>query len=211
MSQRTGKRGPGRRPGETQTRQAILAAARGQFARHGWNGATVRAIARDAGVDPALVLHFFGSKEVLFTAATRWPFDTDAAVAQIVEGPRSELGRRMVTFFLSIWEDPDRREPLMAMLRAATTNAHAAELLRDAFMRLVLGPVGARLEMPEPELRMTLCSSQLVGLGVARYILSMEPLASLAPDRVVDVVGPTLHRYMTGELEPATARASASP
>src|SRR5215212_12090458 len=131
MPQRTGKRGPGRRPGESQTRQAILAAARTQFAAHGWDGATVRAIARDADVDPSLVLHFYGSKAVLFTAATTWPFETDAAVEQIVPGPREQLGRRMAEFFLSIWEDPSRREPIMAMLRAATTNPQAADLLGE--------------------------------------------------------------------------------
>jgi AcrR family transcriptional regulator len=81
-----GKRGPGRRPGESGTRQAILDAARAQFAAHGWDRATIRAIAREAGVDPALVLHFFGSKTFLFAAAMQWPFDTDAAVEEVLTG-----------------------------------------------------------------------------------------------------------------------------
>jgi AcrR family transcriptional regulator len=200
MPQRSGKRRPGRRPGETQTRQAILAAARARFAAAGWDGATIRAIARDADVDPSLVLHFFGSKDVLFTAATTWPFDTDAAVEQIVDGPRAEVGARMAAFFVSIWDESERREPLMAMLRAATTNEQAAVLLRDSLMRLVLRPVGLRLGTSDPELRMTLCSSQLIGLGIARYILGMEPLAALPAERVVELLGPTLQRYMTGTL-----------
>jgi AcrR family transcriptional regulator len=87
MPQRAGKRRPGRRPGESGTRQAILAAARRQFAERGWDRATIRAIAEDADVDPALVLHYFGSKTVLFSAAMTWPFDTDAAVDQVVTGP----------------------------------------------------------------------------------------------------------------------------
>jgi AcrR family transcriptional regulator len=195
-----GKRGPGRRPGESGTRQAILDAARARFAEHGWDRATVRAIAGDAGVDPALVLHFFGSKQVLFTAAMSWPFDTDAAVEQVASGPRSQLGRRLVAFFLSIWEDPERREPLTVMLRAATTNEQAAALLRESLMMLFLAPLGERLEMADAELRMSLCSSQLIGLGTARYVLAFEPLASLAPERLVELVGPNLQRYMTGAV-----------
>jgi AcrR family transcriptional regulator len=190
----------GRRPGESGTRQAILDAARARFAERGWDRATIRAIARDAGVDPALVLHFFGSKEVLFTAAMTWPFDTDAAVEEVLSGPRSQLGRRLASFFLSIWEDPQRREPIMVMLRAATTNEQAAELLRETLMTLFLGPLGERLDTSDPELRMSLCSAQLIGLGTARYIVAFEPLASLAPERIVDLVGPALQRYMTGDL-----------
>jgi AcrR family transcriptional regulator len=195
-----GKRGPGRRPGESGTRQAILDAARARFAEHGWDRATIRAIASDAGVDPALVLHFFGSKKVLFTAAMSWPFDTDAAVEEVASGPRSQLGRRLASFFLSIWEDPERREPLMVMLRAATTNEQAAALLRESLMTLFLAPLGERLETPDAELRMSLCSSQLIGLGTARYVVAFEPLASLAPERIAELVGPNLQRYMTGAL-----------
>jgi AcrR family transcriptional regulator len=195
-----GKRGPGRRPGESGTRQAILDAARARFAEHGWDRATIRAIAGDAGVDPALVLHFFGSKQVLFTAAMSWPFDTDAAVEEVASGPRSQLGRRLASFFLSIWEDPERREPLMVMLRAATTNEQAAALLRESLMTLFLAPLGERLEMPDAELRMSLCSSQLIGLGTARYVVAFEPLASLEPERIVELVGPNLQRYMTAAL-----------
>ena len=195
-----GKRGPGRRPGESGTRQAILDAARAQFAANGWDRATIRAIASDAGVDPALVLHFFGSKALLFAAAMAWPFDTDAAVEQVLTGPRTQLGERLAAFFLSVWEDPQRREPIMVMLRAATTNAQAAELLRETLMTVVLGPLGSRLEVPDAELRMSLCSAQLIGLGTARYIVGFEPLASLEPARVVELVGPALQRYMTGAL-----------
>jgi AcrR family transcriptional regulator len=199
-SQPARRRGPGRRPGESGTRQAILDAARGQFAEHGWDRATIRAIAREAGVDPALVLHFFGSKAVLFTAAMSWPFDTEAAVEEVLDGPRSQLGERLAAFFLSIWEDPQRREPIMVMLRAATTNDQAAELLRESLMNLFLGPLGERLETPEAPLRMSLCSAQLIGLGTARYIVAFEPLASLEPERIVALVGPVLQRYMTGDV-----------
>ena len=146
------------------------------------------------------MLHFFGSKAFLFAAAMRWPFDTDAAVEEVLSGPRSQLGERLASFFLSVWEDPRRREPIMVMLRAATTNAQAAELLRETLMTVFLGPLGSRLEVPDPELRMSLCSAQLIGLGTARYIVAFEPLASLETERVVELVGPGLQRYMTADL-----------
>ena len=195
-----GRRGPGRRPGESGTRQAILDAARARFAEHGWDRTTIRAIAADADVDPALVLHYFGSKQVLFTAAMAWPFDTDAAVEQVVAGPRAELGLRLASFFLSNWEDPERREPIMAMLRGAATNEQAAAQLRETLMTLFLAPLGERLEAGDAELRMSLCSAQLIGLGTARYIVGFEPLASLPPERVAALVAPALQRYMTGDL-----------
>ena len=146
------------------------------------------------------MLHFFGSKAFLFAAAMTWPFDTDAAVEEVLGGPRSQLGTRLASFFLSVWEDPRRREPIMVMLRAAATNAEAAELLRETLMTAFLGPLGARLGLPDPELRMSLCSAQLIGLGTARYIVGLEPLASLEPERVVELVGPALQRYMAGPL-----------
>ena len=146
------------------------------------------------------MLHFFGSKAVLFTAAMTWPFDTDAAVEEVLSGPRAQLGRRLAAFFLSIWEDAERREPIMVMLRAATTNEQAAELLRETLMTLFLGPLGSRLDVSDPELRMSLCSAQLIGLATARYIVAFEPLATLEPERIVALVGPALQRYMTAAL-----------
>ena len=195
-----GKRGPGRRRGLWGTRLPPPAAGGGLCAAHGGSRATIRASAGAAGLDPALVLHFFGSKAYLFAAAMQWPFDTDAAVEEVLAGPRSQLGARLASFFLSVWEDPQRREPIMVMLRAATTNAQAAELLRETLMTVFLGPLGSRLGAPDAELRMSLCSAQLIGLGTARYIVAFEPLASLEPERVVELVGPALQRYMTGEL-----------
>jgi AcrR family transcriptional regulator len=199
MADRAVKRA-GRRPGESLTRVAILAAARTQFADHGYDAASVRGIARAADVDPALVLHYFGSKAALFTEALAWPVDADMVIERIVVGPRAQLGRRLALFFLSIWGDPVRREPVMAMLRAATTSTDAAALLREGLTERVLGPVGARLGQPDAELRMSLCAAHLVGLGIARYIVFVEPLASLEPERVAELVAPALQRYMTGKL-----------
>lgn len=191
---------PGRRPGESRARQTILTTARSQFADHGYEAASMRSIAREADVDPALVVHYFGSKEALFTAAMEWPFGADEALARLTPGPRSQLGRRLAAFFLSIWDEPERRQPVMGMLRAATTSPHAAELLRATLGRQILLPIAERLDVPDAELRMSLCGAQLVGLGIARYIVGLEPLASLPADRVVDLVGPVLQRYMTGRI-----------
>src|SRR5918999_6568218 len=120
----------GRRPGESGTRAAILAAARTQFADNGFDAASVRAIARAADVDPALVLHYFGSKAALFAEALEIPFEQEEIAERVLDGPRDELGHRLARFFLSIWGDPDRREPIMGLLRAATTSPDAAAMLR---------------------------------------------------------------------------------
>jgi AcrR family transcriptional regulator len=191
---------PGRRPGDNRTRAAILAAARGQFAELGYDAASVRGIARTADVDPSLVLHYFGSKAGVFEEALEFPFEPSEVVERIVHGPRAEIGRRLVQFFLSIWDDPARREHMLGLLRAATTSAEAARLLREGLGARVLGPVGEHLG-PDGPLRMSLCGAHLVGLGITRYIVGLEPLASLTPEQVVDVVSPALQRYMTGSLE----------
>jgi AcrR family transcriptional regulator len=194
-------RRPGRRPGESGTRAAILAAARAQFSELGYDAASVRAIAREADVDPALVLHYFGSKAALFAAALEIPFRPGEIVERVVLGPRDQLGRRLALFFLSIWDDPARREPIMAMLRAATTSAEAADMLRERVGERVLRPVGEHLGEPDAVLRMSLCASHLVGIGITRYIVHIEPIASLEPNELADLVAPALQRYLTGSLK----------
>jgi AcrR family transcriptional regulator len=190
---------PGRRPGENQTREAILGAARAQFGEHGLE-ASIRSIARVAGVDPALVLHFYGSKQQLFEEAMRWPRDAQQAVAEIMAGRRSEMGRRMARFFLSVWEDPSQRDPVIGILRAATTSESAAQILRDSLGTRLLVPVAEQLGTPDASLRTSLCASQLVGLGIARYIVGLEPLASIDAESAARVVAPTLQRYLTGKI-----------
>ena len=200
MAQRAQKR-PGRRPGASGTRAAILAAARTQFAASGFDAASVRAIARAADVDPALVLHYFGSKAALFAAALEIPFEADEIVERVVHGPRDQLGRRLALFFLSIWDEPARREAMMALLRAATTSPDAADMLRERVGERVLRPVGEHLGAPDAALRMSLCASHLVGIGITRYIVHIEPIASLEPGALADLVAPALQRYMTGSLD----------
>lgn len=199
MAHRSAKR-PGRRPGESSARAEILAAARELFASAGYDATSIRAIARGADVDPALVLHYFGDKERVFSEAMYFPLDPDDAVARIVPGPRKAMGRRLAAFFISVWDEPESRDPIVGLLRGAMTSPHVAGLLRTLLTERVLGPVGERLAMPDSDLRMSLCSSQLLGMAIGRYILCLEPLVSLSADDVVDVMGPTLQRYLIGPL-----------
>ncbi|HEX6206960.1 MAG TPA: TetR family transcriptional regulator [Actinomycetota bacterium] len=189
----------GRRPGESGTREAIVEAARGAFAEHGYEGATIRGIAARAGVDPALVYHFHGSKEELFAAAMRLPFQPSEMIPSLLEGDPDGLGERILRLFLVVSDQPGG-SPFVALMRSASTNERAARMLREFLTREVIGRVARALGAPDAELRATLVGSHLAGLAMARYILRMEPLASADRDTVVAAVAPTLQRYLTGDL-----------
>jgi AcrR family transcriptional regulator len=197
---------PGRRPAGSAAREDILVAARALFSSIGWEGTSVRAIARRADVDPGLVLHYFGDKERLFTEAMALPMAPGQALAEVVPGPRSAIGRRLIEFFLRIWENPQQREQMTGLVRGAMTSAHVADLLRRALTERVLVPVAEHLDAPDGDLRMSLCSSHLLGLGIERYVLRLDPLASLSAEQVADLVGPTLERYLTGDIAGAKAQ-----
>ncbi|HEX6262342.1 MAG TPA: TetR family transcriptional regulator [Actinomycetota bacterium] len=189
----------GRRPGESGTREAIVEAARRAFAEHGYEGATIRGIAARAGVDPALVYHFHGSKEELFAAAMRLPFQPSEVIPSLLEGEPDRLGERILRLFLKVSDQPGGN-PFVALMRSASTNEQAARMLREFLAREVIGRVATALGAPDAELRATFVGSQLAGLAMARYILRMEPLASADQDAVVAAVAPTLQRYLTGDL-----------
>ena len=199
-TQRTKTPRTGRRPGGGNTRHEILAAARRLFAERGYQHATVRAIAAEAGVDAALVVHFFGSKSALLGEAVEWPFDPDTEMPKLLAEGRAHAGAHLAELFVRTWDDEGSRNPILTLLRAATTEPRAAETLR-AFMGLRLfTPLMERLGSDRPELRADLVMSQLVGLGLARYVLRLEPLASTPPRELVALVAPTLQRYLTGKL-----------
>jgi AcrR family transcriptional regulator len=189
----------GRRPGTPDTKAAILTAARELFATSGYGGTTIRAVAAAAGVDAALVHHYFGAKDDLFLAALEVRVDPRVAMAPVVEGGVDGAGERLLRVFLSVWDDEETRQPLLALVRGIVEPA-GAQLVRDGFMRLVLGPVGAALDLDQPERRMTLVASQLVGIVVLRYLLRMEPLASMPGDVLVATYAPTLQRFLSGPL-----------
>jgi AcrR family transcriptional regulator len=193
----------GRRPGDSGSRGRILAAAREAFASAGFDGATIRGIAGAAAVDPALVHHYFGSKERLFVAATDLPMDPEVVLPALLEGPRDELGRRLATLFLSIWDDPHGRHVLLGILRSAVSDPRAATMIRELIVERIVGPLVAALGSPDAKLRTTLVGSQLIGIALVRYIIEVEPLASAPAEAIVRAIAPTIQRYLTGPLDVA--------
>ena len=192
----------GRRPAGEDTRALILAAAREEFATKGYAAASLRAVARGAGVDPALVHHYFHGKEDLFTAT----LDAPANPAALLGGVLAEsdglegVGAQVVATFLRVWDDPDAQTRLRAMLRNALDHEAALQALREYVVGDVLGRIGARMPPEEAPLRMSLVGSQLVGLAVGRYVVGLPGLVSATPEELVASVGPTLQRYLTGPV-----------
>ena len=187
----------GRRPAGSDTRGEVLDAARAEFGARGYDGASIRAIARTADVNSALVHHYFGTKQRLFLAALDFPLDPSAIAAHILDGERATIGERTVRLVVRVWEDPDQRDRLLAALRAAGGNEQFAALLRGFMRRELVEPLAAALGGPDAALRVELAMSQIVGLAMARYVLAVEPLASASPERLVELVGPTVQRYLT--------------
>ena len=185
----------GRRPGSPDTRAAILAEARSLFAANGYAGTSVRAVASAAGVDAALVHHYFGTKDDLFVAALQVPLDPREVLLPVGQGGLDGAGERLMRTFLSVWDDEAVRLPLLTLVRTIF-DPEGRQLVRDGFMRIVLGPVGAALGVDEPERRMSLVASQLMGIVVARYVVGVEPLASATHDQLVAAYAPTLQRYL---------------
>jgi AcrR family transcriptional regulator len=193
----TVRRTPGRRPGGPDTRGEILEAARETFAAKGFEGTSLRAVARAAGVDAALVHHYFDGKESLFVEAMALPIDPRIVAERVLDGPVDGIGDRIIGTFLAVWEAPESRVRMKAMLRAAISSEDYAHLIRDAITRLILGPVSSVLDVPDAPLRVSLVASQLMGVVLVRYIIELDPLASATPDEVVARIAPTIQRYLT--------------
>jgi AcrR family transcriptional regulator len=191
----------GRRPGASRTRDAILEAARREFGQRGYDRATIRGVARGAGVDPALVHYFFGTKAELFAAAMELPVNPAELAQTLLAGEPERIGERLIATFLSVWDHGDNRDVFIGLLRSAVTDEQAATLLREFAVRELFGRVAATLGTPDAELRANLVFSQIFGLAVARYILRIEPLASTPGELVAAAVGPTVQRYITGDLD----------
>lgn len=192
----------GRRPGDSGTRAAILAAAREGFGSTGYAGTTIRSIARAAGVDPALVHRFYGTKESLFAAALDMPADPSVILPALLAGGNDGLGERVVRTFLGIWDATPGQGPMLALLRSAVSDEAAAATLREFLTRVALGPLAQAAGGDRADLRASLVASQMVGLAMARYVLHLEPLASANAEELAAAVGPTLDRYLTGPLAP---------
>jgi AcrR family transcriptional regulator len=190
----------GRRPGRPGTREAIARAARRQFAELGYDRATIRSVAAEAGVDPALVSHYFGSKQQLFITVIELPFEPEEVLPRLLDGPRETVGDRLARFALGVLEDPDARARWTGMVRAAASEPAAAQMLRELLERRVFQPLAAALGSDDAALRANLVGSQLVGLVMARYIIAVEPLASADAETITSAIAPTLQRYLVGAL-----------
>jgi AcrR family transcriptional regulator len=198
------RRRTGRRPGKRDTRAEILTAAREMFAEHGYDGTSIRQIATRARVDPALVHHYFGTKEALLQAAVAAPIDPSTFFPRIWAGDPDALGERIVRAFLDIWEHPASGPAIRATLRSAVANDLSARLLREFFATQVVRRVVHELDADEPPetgaLRTSLVASQLFGVALGRYILRLQPIAGLPAETIVAAVGPTVQRYLTADL-----------
>jgi AcrR family transcriptional regulator len=191
----------GRRPGNPDTRDAILAAARNSFADKGYDGASIRTIATSAGVDPALVHHYFGTKDKLFLAAMNLPIDPGELITKAVDGDRARVGERLVRMFLTVWDGPAGAAGV-ALLRSAVGSEWTARLFREFVLTQVMRRLATRLPLDPAEapLRVSLAASQMAGLAIARYVLKVEPLASMPREVLISAIGPTLQRYLVGRL-----------
>ncbi len=189
---------PGRRPGDQDTRAVILTAARTAFSDLGFDGATIRHIAAGAGVDPALIHHYFGSKTDLYATAIRAPFTPSEVIASIVAGGVDGMGRRLAETFFGIWEDPVSREPMLAMLRGAVTgNETATRAFREFLNQGLVAMLEPMLAGGRRRERIEMAMAHLVGIAVVRYVVGVEPLASLPAEGLVEMVSPRLQGYLT--------------
>ncbi|MFF2556954.1 TetR family transcriptional regulator [Nocardia sp. NPDC058058] len=190
----------GRRPGRSGTREAILDAARVRFAEVGFDRASIRSIATAASVDPALVHHYFGTKQELFTAALEIPIDPDVILARIAAAPLEELGETIIRTVVSVWDSPIGVQAVAAF-RTLLSSADPA-LARAFLLEIVLKDVRVRVDSPPGTgtKRAVLAASQLAGLLVTRKIVPMEPIASMPVEELAAAVGPNIQRYLTGDL-----------
>ncbi|WP_328329978.1 TetR family transcriptional regulator [Kribbella sp. NBC_00382] len=190
-------RTPGRRPGGPDTRGDILRAARESFAGKGFTATSLRAVAREAGVDAALIHHYFDSKDELFVESMALPIDPREVAAHVLDGPRDELGRRIITVFLSVWESPDGQQRMKAVLRSVVSSDDVARMMREGITELIMQPVAQALGVPDAPLRVSLVATQLIGMALTRYLIGLEPLASAEMSELIDRMAPVLQYYLT--------------
>ncbi|SEP32838.1 DNA-binding transcriptional regulator, AcrR family [Amycolatopsis saalfeldensis] len=190
----------GRRPAGQDTRTALLDAARAVFAENGYERATVRTIAARAGVDAAMVNHWFGGKEGLFAQAVlQLPFSPLELVEALRDGPDEQFGERIVRTFVTRW-DGAGGTVFRALIRSVADREEAAAVLHDFFGKFFTELIRG-LGSDRAQLRVTLCASQVVGVGMVRYIVRFEPMASAEVETLVAAIAPNLQRYLTGEID----------
>lgn len=205
MNDSTEKAEPERRPGRwrtgAQSRERILTAARSCFAHYGYDRATVRRIARDAHVDPAMVHYFFGSKAQLFAAAMELPLNPIEQITDALDAGPAEIGVQIVQHFLDSWDATGNAAPLLALMRS-TGDDHSMNVFTEYIRREITARFADTITGSDPELRAELVGAHLMGLAFARYVVRLEPVASATPAAIAAWVGPSIQRYLTGP-EPA--------
>ncbi|MGW4047978.1 TetR/AcrR family transcriptional regulator [Streptomyces sp. NPDC004721] len=193
------RRGRPRREEAADTRDRILTAAREEFSERGYEKTSVRGIAKTAGVDSALVHHYFGTKEQVFEAAIEVVLAPALSAPEaLVDGPLDGVGERFARFFFGIWERPATRTPLLAIVRSALTNDTAAAVFRRLIVSQLLRRIAGRFDVPDAELRAELAAAQLVGCAILRYVIKAEPLASADVEQIIARVAPVVQRHLTG-------------
>ncbi|TXS66457.1 TetR/AcrR family transcriptional regulator, partial [Streptomyces sp. me109] len=192
------------RPSRTQTQAApatrdrILDAAREEFSERGYEKTSVRGIAKAAGVDSALVHHYFGTKEQVFEAAVEVAFAPALAAPTAVEdGPLDGIGERLTRFIFGVWENPATRAPLLAIIRSAVNNDTAAAVFRRLIAAQLLRRIAQRVDLPDAEIRAELAAAQLVGVAMLRYVIKVEPLASADLEPIIRRVAPVVQGHLT--------------
>ncbi|MFJ2566620.1 MULTISPECIES: TetR family transcriptional regulator [unclassified Streptomyces] len=194
------RRGRPRREEAADTRDRILTAAREEFSERGYEKTSVRGIAKTAGVDSALVHHYFGTKEQVFEAAIEVVLAPALSAPEaLVDGPLDGIGERFARFFFGIWERPATRTPLLAIVRSALSNDTAAAVFRRLIVSQLLRRIAGRFDLPDAELRAELAAAQLVGCAILRYVIKAEPLASADVEQIIARVAPVVQRHLTGE------------
>ncbi len=207
MATNAERKRPGRPPGASDTRERILVSARNLFSRNGIDKTSVRAIAADAGVDPALVHHYYGTKQQLFAAAIHIPVDPMVVLGPLRTTPVGELGHKLPSLLLPLW-DTELRAGFLATFRSMLAGAEVG-LFRTFLQEVIVAEVGSRVDDPpgSGRVRVQFVASQLLGVVLARYILELDPFRSMPVEQIVDTIAPNLQRYLTGEL-PGFARAN---
>lgn len=200
MTEMASRRRAGRPAGESRTREQILAAARVQFAESGYDRTSLRGIAAAAGVDVALVSHYFGTKQRLFAEAAQLPVEPAEAVPELLAGSREDIGRRLAERVLNAIDAPEGRQRIVALIRAAASEEGAAAAVRERITRELLMPLATGLGSPDAPLRAALMTTQVLGLVMSRHIVQVEPLLQVDRAVLVDALAPTLQRYLVGDL-----------
>lgn len=190
---------PGRRAGSPDTRGQILDAARQVFAERGYDRATIRSIAAAAGVDPALVHHYFGTKEQLFAASIDIVVPPVETITTAIASGGPDLGRLLAETFFSVWEQEEARDSLLGILRSAMGGEdQAVTAFRQFLTTAVLEQIAPSIPGEHARLRALLMASQLVGVAMTRYVVKLEPIASAPVEQIIDLVVPRIQSYVDG-------------